>query len=50
MKEMKIDEERVEGICKDIKRIKTLEGLKRFLKNEINFIDEILIQEGGKTK
>jgi|AntAceMinimDraft_18_1070375.scaffolds.fasta_scaffold82056_5 hypothetical protein len=37
----KIDEGRIKGICKDIKKIRTLEGLKRFLTTEIKFIEEV---------
>ncbi len=40
----KIDEGRVEGICKDIKRFKSLETLKAFLQVEIEFIEEEIEQ------
>ncbi len=49
MKGHKIDEGRIEGICKDIKRFKTLEGLKGFLRGEIIYINQIL-QEIKETE
>lgn len=44
----KIDKGRITGICKDIKKEKTLETLRSFLKNEINFINEAIHEEHSK--
>ena len=40
----KIDKGRIEGICKDIKKLKTLKELKKFLQQEIEFTEEEIEQ------
>ena len=48
VKGMKIDKGRIECICKDMKRVTTCEGLRKFLLREVDWLDEHIREELGE--
>lgn len=43
VKKYKIKDNRIEDICKDLKKIKTYQKLKKFLEDEIGFTNECIL-------